>query len=121
MKAVTAVGALISLFAAWLVFAASPDGRLPPLANPPTNEQMPGKFVWFDLGTPAITNQRNFYGSVFGWTFDSPIPTDDGYLLIKNGNQPIAGMFRHQPPGGEQGQHDIEHDRVDAVAAQHMR
>ncbi len=102
MRAFTAVGATISLFAALLVFAASPAPQLPPLNSPPSNVQLPGKFIWFDLATPAVANQQEFYGSVFGWTFDSPSRSDDEYVLIKNRGRPIAGMFRHEPPDGAQ-------------------
>mgnify|MGYP000243512434 CR=1 FL=1 len=102
MKALAAVGAFASLFAAWFVFAASPGAQLPPLNSPPTDEQLPGKFIWFDLATPAISNQKRFYGSVFGWTFESPVRTDDAYVFIKNGGRAIGGMFLHEPPTGEQ-------------------
>jgi predicted enzyme related to lactoylglutathione lyase len=98
----TAFGATIGLLATWLAFASTTTAPLPPLTNPPSNEQLPGKFIWFDLATPAIVSQRRFYNSVFGWTFEAPIPTEDGYLLIKNGGRPIAGMFSHEPPDGSQ-------------------
>lgn len=101
-KALSAIAAVVSLFATWLVFAATPTEQLPPLNNPPTDERLPGKFIWFDLATPAIVSQQYFYGNVFGWTFEAPIPTQDEYLLIKNRGRAIAGMFSHEPPGGEQ-------------------
>ena len=101
-KALSAIAAVVSLFATWLVFAATPTEQLPPLNNPPTDERLPGKFIWFDLATPAIVSQQYFYGNVFGWTFEAPLPTQDEYLLIKNRGRAIAGMFTHEPPGGEQ-------------------
>lgn len=102
MKVLTSIGAVCGLLAAWLVFAASPTAQLPPLNSPPTDARLPGKFIWFDLATPAIVSQQYFYGNVFGWTFEAPIPTQDEYLLIKNRGRAIAGMFSHEPPGGEQ-------------------
>jgi predicted enzyme related to lactoylglutathione lyase len=102
MKSIAAVAATMSLFATWLVFAASPGAQMPPLNSPPTDEQLPGKFIWFDLGTPAISAQKRFYGSVFGWTFESPVRTDDAYVFIRNRGQAIGGMFLHEPPSGEQ-------------------
>lgn len=102
MKIITAVGATIGLFAACFVFAANPTAQLPPLNSPPSGVALPGKFIWFDLATPAIIHQQNFYGSVFGWTFESPLRTEDGYMLIKNRGRAIAGMFSHEPPDGEQ-------------------
>ena len=102
MKVFTAVAATLVLLASWLVFAATTTEVLPPLNDPPTEERLPGKFIWFDLATPAMSSQQDFYGSVFGWTFESPIRTDDGYLLIKNRGRAIAGMFQAEPTGGEQ-------------------
>ena len=103
MRRITAVlVALISLFVAWLAFASTTTPQLPPLNDPPTDEQLPGKFIWFDLATPAIVSQRRFYNSVFGWTFEAPARTDEGYLLIMNGDRSIAGMFSHEPASGAQ-------------------
>ena len=82
--------------------AAAQTPQLPPLNSPATGEQLPGKFIWFDLATPATANQQRFYRDVFGWSFDTPTQTDDGYTLIKNNSRAIAGMFRHEPPSGEQ-------------------
>ena len=101
MKKFAALGATLSLFAALLAYAAVSTPQLPPLNSPPTTESLPGKFVWFDLATPSIASQTGFYSSVFGWTFESPARTDDGYMLIMNKGQPVAGMFEFKPPGGE--------------------
>ena len=57
MKVVTAVGAIIGLFAAWLVFAANPTVQLPPLNDTPSGERLPGKFIWFDFATNFFGNQ----------------------------------------------------------------
>jgi predicted enzyme related to lactoylglutathione lyase len=92
----------VANFAVALVSAASAQGlQLPPLNTPATGEQLPGKFVWFDMATPAIADQQSFYGSVFGWSFDSPVRTEDGYVLVKNQGRAIAGMFSYEPPDGE--------------------
>lgn len=76
--------------------------QLPPLNDPPSGISLPGKFTWFDLATPAIDTQKEFYKSVFGWSFRSPVRTDDGYTLIMNRGRVIGGMFQYEPPGGEQ-------------------
>lgn len=75
---------------------------LPPLNSPASGVELPGKFIWFDLATPALTAQRGFYQDVFGWTYDSPGPSDDSYVLVLNQGRPIAGMFAAETPGGEQ-------------------
>ena len=40
---------------------------LPPLTDPPSGEQIPGKFVWSDLFSNDIDANRQFYGQLFGW------------------------------------------------------
>lgn len=90
------------LMAALATVATAQNAGLPPLNSPPSGEQLPGKFIWFDMATPAIDAQRSFYGDLFGWTFETPFRTEDGYVLVKNDGQAIAGMFRFEPPEGEQ-------------------
>lgn len=75
---------------------------LPPLNSPATGISSPGKFIWFDLATPAIIDQQVFYEDVFGWTFKTPVQTDDSYVLVINSGTAIAGMFSAEPLGGEQ-------------------
>lgn len=73
---------------------------LPPLNNPPSGQQLTGKFVWFDLATLNLEKQKTFYGDVFGWTFHIISNTDDQYTLIKNGERDVAGMFSFKPREG---------------------
>jgi len=75
---------------------------LPPLNSPATDISSPGKFIWFDLATPAIVDQRGFYNDVFGWSYQTPVRTGDDYVLVMNRGKAIAGMFKVEPPGGEQ-------------------
>ena len=89
--------------AVMLLSAAAAQGQqLPALNSAATGERLPGKFVWFDMATPAIAAQQTFYGDVFGWSFDAPMRTEDGYVLIENQGRAIAGMFSYEPPDGEQ-------------------
>lgn len=76
--------------------------QLPPLNDPPSGISLPGKFTWFDMAVPALDTQKEFYASVFGWSYRSPAKTDDGYTLIMNRGRAIGGMFQYEPPGGEQ-------------------
>lgn len=85
-----------------LVSFAQEPPRLPPLTDPPSGLRLPGKFVWYDLATPALGEQQAFYRDVFGWTFRSPGVSEDDYVLVLNQGRAIAGMFRAEPPGGEQ-------------------
>lgn len=75
---------------------------LPALSQPVSGQQIPGKFVWFDLATPSIGETQGFYQDVFGWTYHSPGQSADEYVLVLNNGRAIAGMFRAEPPGGEQ-------------------
>jgi len=75
---------------------------LPPLNSQPTGISSPGKFIWFDLATPAIVDQQIFYEDVFGWSYQNPVQTDDAYVLVTNHGKAIAGMFSVKQPGGEQ-------------------
>jgi len=66
---------------------------LPPVNTAPTGERLTGKFIWFDLATASIEQQKVFYGEVFGWKFRTLGDTDDQYTLITNGDRNVAGMF----------------------------
>lgn len=76
--------------------------NLPPINDPATGINLPGKFIWFDLASPAINEQKSFYGAIFGWTFHPQAKTDDAYTVIFNGSKAIGGMFSFLPTGGEQ-------------------
>ena len=71
--------------------------QLPALNDPATGVSLPGKFTWFDLATPAMADQKAFYGSVFGWRFVSQGRSDDDYTLILNDGELIGGMFSYKP------------------------
>lgn len=76
-----------------LAGAASAAPRLPPIVDPPTAETIPGKFVWFDLITPDPGTAQQFYGTVFGWSFQ-PVSQSGDYTVIAAGERLIGGMFR---------------------------
>jgi len=91
---------LITLVMTWAAPVAARD-LLPPLNPAPTGLSLPGKFIAFDLASPALSEQMAFYRSVFGWSYRTQ-PSDDGYALVLNDGQPIGGMFSYDPPQGEQ-------------------
>jgi uncharacterized protein len=96
----TSAAVLLTAFLT-LADAATSAPELPPISKPASGIQLPGKFIWFDLATPAIQDQQVFYGSVFGWSFESPFRSEDQYTLVLNDGRAIAGMFNFEPPGGE--------------------
>ena len=96
---------LLGAFVAPLLISvpvAAQSPTVPPLNASASGVALPGKFIWFDLATPAIDAQKAFYGYVFGWSFEVPAPTDEGYVLIMNDGRAVGGMFNFEPPGGAQ-------------------
>ena len=95
---------LAGMTAAWLIVAvaATEAPRLPALNDAPSGLEFPGKFIWFDLATPALKEQQDYYRNVFGWSFQSLAANQDEYVLIINNGRAIGGMFNAEPPDGEQ-------------------
>jgi predicted enzyme related to lactoylglutathione lyase len=86
---------LASLFAAGTQAA---DRYWPPVVDPPTGQYTPGRFVWGDLVTSDVATAADFYGKVFGWTFETYGGEDDRdtYTLALADGLPIGGMVFDQ-------------------------
>ena len=71
----------------------------PPIAEPATNTWSPGRIVWAELLTLDVGTAAEFYGKVFGWTFETYGPKDDfkTYTLVLSGGTPIGGMVYARP------------------------
>ena len=80
------------LFAAGPAFAA--EQWWPPITDPPTGQHHPGRWVWAELLTRDVATAADFYGRVFGWTFETFGPEDDlkTYTVASSGGVPIGGM-----------------------------
>jgi predicted enzyme related to lactoylglutathione lyase len=79
--------------------AAEPADRYwPPIVDPPTNQYTPGRWVWGDLVTSDVAAAAEFYGKVFGWTFETYGGEDDRdtYTLVLSNGLPIGGMVFDQ-------------------------
>ena len=65
---------------------------------PLTDGPLPGKFIWHDLVTDDVPRARDFYGRLFGWTFEDAIRPEDGgaYTLARAGNRYVAGMVQRE-------------------------
>jgi predicted enzyme related to lactoylglutathione lyase len=75
--------------------AAEPADRYwPPIVDPPTGQLTPGRWVWADLVTSDVAAAADFYGKVFGWTFETYGGEDDRdtYTLVLSDGLPIGGM-----------------------------
>ena len=83
--------------------AASPsvsaDTYWPPITQAPTDVRSPGRFVWGELLTRDVGAAAEFYGKVFGWTFETYGPEDDlkTYTVVLSGGTPIGGMVYAAP------------------------
>jgi len=62
--------------------------ELTPVTESPTGVHHLGKFVWNDLLTGDVAAAKDFYGQLFGWTFEQL----GGYTVVKNNGQRIGGM-----------------------------
>lgn len=79
--------------------AAEPAGRYwPPIVDPPTGQYTPGRWVWADLVTADVAAAAEFYGKVFGWTYETYGGEDDRdtYTLALADGLPIGGMVFDQ-------------------------
>jgi len=74
------------------------DRYWPPIVDPPTGQHTPGRFVWGDLVTSDVAAAADFYGKVFGWTFETYGGKDDRdtYTLALADGLPIGGMVYDQ-------------------------
>jgi predicted enzyme related to lactoylglutathione lyase len=86
---------MVGLLATLLACAAGAAERYwPPIVDPPTGRHTPGRFVWGDLVTSDVAAAAEFYGKVFGWTFETYGGDDDRdtYTLALADGLPIGGM-----------------------------
>jgi len=66
-----------------------PSGlALTPVTDTPTGVHFPGKFVWNDLLTDDVPVAKDFYGRLFGWSFEQL----GDYTVINNNGRSIGGM-----------------------------
>lgn len=70
----------------------------PPIVDPPTSQHTPGRWIWADLVTSDVAVAADFYGKVFGWTFETYGGDDDRetYTLALADGLPIGGLVFDQ-------------------------
>ena len=69
----------------------------PPLNNPATKQDHPGKFVWADLFTTDPVAATKFYTGLFGWTAGTISQHGKAYTVFSNGRRPVAGLAPRPP------------------------
>ena len=91
--------ALAGLLAGTAGTPAAADTYWPPITASPTEVRSPGRFVWGELLTRDVGAAAEFYGKVFGWTFETYGPEDDlkTYTVVLSGGTPIGGMVYASP------------------------
>ena len=67
------------------------SSNLPPLADGPMAEQIPGKFVWHNLVTSDGEAAREFYGALLGWEFD--VKDGGHYSVILYEGRNLGGIL----------------------------
>ena len=64
----------------------------------PTRHGAPlGAPTWIDLSSSDTDRAKDFYGTVFGWTFESSGPGYGGYINAFKDGQPVAGLMFNDP------------------------
>lgn len=89
----------VAVLAAAHAGAAEPSSRYwPPIVDPATNQYTPGRWVWGDLVTSDVATAAEFYGNVFGWTYETYGGENDldTYTLALSDGLPIGGMVFDQ-------------------------
>jgi predicted enzyme related to lactoylglutathione lyase len=59
----------------------------------------PGAFSWNELSSPDPKAASEFYGTLFGWTFDTMNMGQGEYHVIKVGDVAVGGVMAQQQPG----------------------
>ena len=57
-----------------------------------------GAFSWSELMTNDLKGATEFYGTLFGWTFDAMPMPEGTYQVIKAGDTSVGGIMA-MPPG----------------------
>lgn len=57
-----------------------------------TTDFVPGSPCWLDLGAPDVASAAAFYGSVFGWEFQSYGPEAGGYGVLRRDGKTVGAI-----------------------------
>lgn len=64
----------------------------------PTRHGAPlGAPTWIDLMSSDLDRAQDFYGTVFGWSFESAGPEYGGYINVTIAGRPVAGLMANNP------------------------
>ena len=91
----------VAIFGTSTVAATPP--HVPPLTEPATHQEIPGKMIWANLVTPDLKAAERFYGGLFGWTFQD-VAGAHAYALALLQGMPVAGIAQRTIAPGKQRQ-----------------
>jgi predicted enzyme related to lactoylglutathione lyase len=70
----------------------------------PTRDSAPlGVPVWIDLSSSDPQRAQDFYGQIFGWTFQDSGPDYGNYVNCSKNGVPVAGMMKNDGSGAPDG------------------
>jgi predicted enzyme related to lactoylglutathione lyase len=84
------VAVLVALLAGLGLGACAKQIIVPKLTPEPTQLELYGKFVWFDLFTDDLESASRFYEALFGWSFIDTTPETEAVKTILRDGIPIA-------------------------------
>ncbi|WP_439107400.1 VOC family protein [Congregibacter sp.] len=76
----------------FLAACSSVQYNLPVVSSDTDGSRRSGKFIWHDLISDDPRGSEAFYGSLFGWEFQSLELLGANYWIISLNGQPIGGM-----------------------------
>lgn len=76
---------------------------MPPITDRASQERHPGKVVFVQLVTPDLAGAEQFYGGLFGWTFQDVPGTRSPYAVASLAGMPVAGIAQHAMESGGHG------------------
>ena len=100
-QALRARGLLVLLAFSSAGVQAAHGFELPAIGGAAGSEHHAGKMIWADLVTPDLAAAESFYGSLFGWTFQSIHTGKTEYAVALMGGRPIGGVLQRAVPAGE--------------------
>ena len=80
--------------------SAASAADLPPLNEPASAEHHPGKRIYAELVTPDLAAAKQFYGQLFGWTFQDYVQRDAAFTQASLDGQVIGGIYQRPLPQG---------------------
>lgn len=93
---------IVTIAAFGIVAPIAAHAAFPPLNSPASPEHVQGKFIWADLFTSRPDVAASFYCKLLGWTVAPAEEKNRSYLVLSNGDHPVAGVVVRRKGAAEQ-------------------